>query len=43
MSRLAPPPPQSLAGGTGSGLGSALAAALRDEYPSARLLSHSIW
>lgn len=34
---------QSLAGGSGSGLCSALMAALRDEYPSARLLSHCFW
>ncbi|PRW58318.1 tubulin delta chain-like [Chlorella sorokiniana] len=35
---------QSLAGGTGSGLGSALVTALRDEYgPSCRILSHAIW
>lgn len=32
-----------MAGGTGSGLGSAMTAALRDEYPSARILNHCIW
>ncbi len=41
--RLAPLP-QSLAGGTGSGLGSALVTALRDEYgPSCSILSHAVW
>ena len=34
---------QSLAGGTGSGLGTYLAEQLRDEYPTDRILSHSIW
>ena len=34
---------QSLAGGTGAGLGTALAEALRDDYPGARLLNHCVW
>ena len=34
---------QSLTGGTGSGLGSALVQAIRDEYPTARMLSHCFW
>lgn len=34
---------QSAAGGTGSGLGSALTEALRDEMPAAPLLHHCIW
>ncbi|CAN0002605.1 unnamed protein product, partial [Choristocarpus tenellus] len=33
----------SLAGGTGSGLGSALLQALRDEYPSLYLINISVW
>ena len=40
---LPPLQPQSMAGGTGSGLGSAMTAALRDEYPDARILNHCIW
>jgi hypothetical protein len=35
--------PQSMAGGTGSGLGSAMTAVLRDEFPAARILNHCIW
>mmetsp|Transcript_18963 Transcript_18963/g.52904 ORF Transcript_18963/g.52904 Transcript_18963/m.52904 type:complete len:371 (-) Transcript_18963:761-1873(-) len=34
---------QSLAGGTGAGLGAAIAEMLRDEFPSTFLLNHSIW
>lgn len=34
---------QSLAGGTGAGLGTALAEALRDDYPGARLFNHCVW
>ncbi|OAE24570.1 hypothetical protein AXG93_2415s1520 [Marchantia polymorpha subsp. ruderalis] len=34
---------QSLAGGTGAGLGAYLVEALRDEYPSSFILSHCIW
>jgi len=34
---------QSMAGGTGAGLGAYVASALRDDYPSAALLNHCIW
>lgn len=34
---------QSLAGGTGSGLGTYLAEQLRDEYPKHTMLNHCIW
>jgi hypothetical protein len=34
---------QSMAGGTGAGLGASLAECVRDEYPSSFLLNHSIW
>lgn len=34
---------QSLAGGTGSGLGAAISEAVREEFPSSFLFNHSIW
>ena len=34
---------QSMAGGTGAGLGAYLAQALRDEYPAASLVNHCVW
>jgi tubulin delta len=34
---------QSLAGGTGSGVGTYLTEALRDHYPHATLLNHTVW
>mmetsp|Transcript_16838 Transcript_16838/g.43137 ORF Transcript_16838/g.43137 Transcript_16838/m.43137 type:complete len:461 (-) Transcript_16838:100-1482(-) len=34
---------QSMAGGTGAGVGASLAEAVRDEYASSFLLNHSIW
>ena len=34
---------QSMAGGTGAGLGAYLAEALRDEYANATLLNHCVW
>ncbi|KAI5076209.1 hypothetical protein GOP47_0008274 [Adiantum capillus-veneris] len=34
---------QSLAGGTGAGVGSYLLEVLKDEYPSCHILSHCIW
>lgn len=34
---------QSLAGGTGSGLGTYLTEQLREEYPASRMFNHTIW
>jgi Tubulin/FtsZ family, GTPase domain len=34
---------QSVAGGTGAGLGSAVAEALRDDYGSSFILNHCMW
>lgn len=34
---------QSMAGGTGAGFGARVAEALRDEFPCAFLMNHSIW
>ena len=34
---------QSLAGGTGSGVGTFLTEVLRDEYPTATLVNHTVW
>ena len=34
---------QSLAGGTGSGVGTYLTEKLRDDYPHANLLNHTVW
>ena len=34
---------QSMAGGTGAGLGAYVARALRDEYPTAPILNHCVW
>lgn len=34
---------QSLAGGTGAGLGTYIAEAIRDNFPSSFLLNHCIW
>ena len=34
---------QSMAGGTGAGLGARVAEALRDEYPTATLMNHCVW
>eukprot|EP00951_Prasinocladus_malaysianus_P029370 scaffold270804_cov42-Prasinocladus_malaysianus.AAC.1 len=34
---------QSMAGGTGAGLGAAICEAVRDEFPSSFLLNHSVW
>ncbi|KAL4431118.1 hypothetical protein ABPG75_006374 [Micractinium tetrahymenae] len=34
---------QSAAGGTGSGLGSAMVQAVRDDFPSCRILNHCVW
>ena len=34
---------QSMAGGTGAGLGAYVADALRDEYPTSTLMNHCVW
>ena len=34
---------QSLAGGTGSGLGAHLVERLRDDYPKANLINYAVW
>ena len=34
---------QSMAGGTGAGLGTYIAEAIRDDFPSSFLMNHCIW